>query len=499
MIRNLRAMKRLSDEEKRVAAYNAVMQTELDYDGLWINSDGRPYWADGITRRIIPIDAKNPEMWALLMTRYGLCSTDSFARHVIAVLEAFTISQGARRALTRFAHFDAANTVLYLSRYDGTSYRIDGGDFEIVPNGVGAVFIDDDGGEPAEPIIGPHGRFLSEIIYDLNYANPEGGASGLSAENQARLFAIWALAIPFADLILNGRPILLMTGEHRSGKTSAVQRLQIVVRGAATGQQIGEKSEDDFGVTILRDAVALFDNLDTHYDWLDDALCAIATGVGWRRRKKYSNTKIVEIKPRGWIAITTRRPQIFSRPDLADRVVILRLRQRQAFNADMLSGALADRDTLYGEYLWYINQIVAKLRQPHAHVDEESQHRLSGFARFAFIAGEVLGFTRAQVAEALTSAQTARNVLTTEGDPLIDLLDVWLETISNIGREVRPQDLLSDLQKIAGLRNLTLFCRTGRSLALKLRECAAAMSKHFEIAVKDLPDGNQSVVVRRAS
>ena len=497
MISSLVAMKQLTEQRKRVAAYNAVMQTELNLGGLWICSDGKPYWADGISRRVIPIDPKNAEMWALLTTRYALTSTDTFSRHVVSVLEAFTIAQGARRALTRFAHYDGDNNVLHLSRYDGTSYRIAGdGNFDIIPNGAGALFVDDDGGIPCQPIVGPHGVFLPTVINDLNYADPEG--TGLAAIHQRRLFAIWALALPFASIIQNGRPVLLVTGEHRSGKTSAVQRLQIVVRGAASGQQIGEKSEDDFGVTIMRDALALVDNLDTHHDWLDDALCAMATGVGWRRRKKFSNTKVVEIKPKGWIAITTRRPQIFHRPDVADRLLILKLRQRRAFNADMLASAFADRSRLYGEYLWYLNAVVARLRQPRTPNAAETKHRLAGFARFAFIAGEVLGFTEEEITESLDAAQIARNVLTTEGDPVADLLDIWLENLSNIGREVRPQDLLNDLQQIGAKRNVTLLFRTGRSLALRLRECADAMAKTFEITVKDLADGNQSIVVRRA-
>lgn len=497
MISTVRAMK-LTEQQKLIAAYNAIMRCELGFDGLWINADGRPYLSDGITRRIIPIDSKNSEMWALLGTRYGLFARDSFAQQVVSVLESFTIEQGARRSLTRFAHYDELQRALYLSRYDGTSYRLDGdGNFDIVPNGNGALFIDDDGGKPCEPIIGPHGEFLRTIVDDLNYADPDG--KGLSAVHQKRLFAIWALALPFCDYIRNGKPILLVTGEHRSGKTSAVQRLQIVLRGVATGQQISSKSEDDFGVTILRDMIALVDNLDEYYDWLGDALCSIATGVGWRRRKKFTNTQVVEIKPRGWIAITTRRPALFNRPDLADRLLILKLRQRRAFNADMLVAAERARAKLYGEYLYYLNEIVARLKQPRTPEPEEAKHRLSGFARFAFIAGEVLGFTREEVAEALNGAQTERNVLTIEGDPLVDAIDIWLETLSNVGREVRPQDLLADLQKVAAKKGSPLSYRTARSLALRLRECADAVSKHFEITVKDLPDGMQSIVIRRAS
>jgi len=537
--------------------YNRVFDLESRIGSTFIYANGKPYFLDGMSRRLFEIDPKNADFTGLLGSRYTLFSSDKLTHEVISRLDAFTREQGIRREIRRFAYYDTRKQVLYLSRYDGTCYRLDGTyghgggghGFPIVNNGDGVLFYDDDRGVPCNPIISAHGKLLPTLIDDLQYAETTGG--GLTPKSQRCLLAIWTFALAFPDL-LPAKPLLLIEGQKGSGKTAAIQRIQLAIHGRAFPRSIGKHDEEGFGVTLLRSGpVTLIDNVDTYLEWFQDALCAYATGGGWKRRKKYSDSDEIEIHPQSFIALATRNPSTFQRDDVADRCLIIRLERRQDRANYLPLSMLMDqihqhRAVLYGEWLYYLNEIVARLRA--RTVDAPVAHRLADFAHLAHVVAAVLNdetraytpalrnfasdyatlqeqfdaapddYTRHavrlvmvqreiehraaedtllfNVEEMLHAAQEERDVLASENEPLIDVLFKWMDNTQNHGRAVRAVDLFRELAEIAQ-KEQWRFCKSVKALASKLRTTEGALARHFKVTRRDVHGGNTVYEFRR--
>lgn len=490
-VMRIRARKDLSLPDAVRLVFNQILLHEVRTlnSALIRGSDDRPYWYDGMTRKLYEIELRDRDFTSVFLERYSLIRTEEITKHVIASLEGFAMRQGKRRELKRFASYNEAQGALYLSRYDGTCWRLDGAVVSVVPNGEGALFIDDDKGTPcpgAGSCIAPNGVLLDALVNDLNFVPLSAG--GATPATQQALLSLWLFAIAFPEL-LPAKPLLLLEGTRGSGKTSAIQRIQLALHGRQQTLTVGSKDEQDFGVLILRSPVALLDNMDKMVDWLQDALGAYTTGGSWPRRKKFTDDAQVDIHPTSFLAISTRNPATFRRDDIADRCLILRLDRRTTNMplSQILAGIRGNRAAIYGEWLYYLNRIVAQIRAGAA--PPSSSHRLADFAALAHVIGSVIGVAKNDVDNVLAMAQSERDVLTTEGDPLIDLIDRWLGETANQGRWVSVGDLHAELGRVAKQQGQD-FHMHARTLGVKLRENAAAMARFFKIDHQAGPKGD---------
>jgi MoxR-like ATPase len=488
----------------------------------WLSVDGRPYlWVyDPRRPRLLEIDNKNLEFTSYFFLRYGLTHSEPLTRHLIDMLRNGAAGSGHPRTERRFSYWDRWTKTLYISSYDGYCWEITGapidpknpGDQRGVtsqPNGAGrTLFIDDDRGmTPADPLLGSDNRALfRHLIEDLQYA-PTREQSGMSPEIQKTCLGIWIFAIAFPDL-LPTKPILLIEGDPGSGKTMAMQRIALALHGENMPIQVPKQEDKDFGVKILRRPIAILDDINEPVTWLRDMLCTYATGGGWSKRKHYTNDAEHVIKPESFLAITTNNPSTFRQAQLADRCLILRLERREDKNGYLGAEALfeqirADRDEIFGDWLTWLNEIVAELRKNRK--PRPTKSRMADFAHLAHVIGRVLSrpggpkgnWSPEAIDTMLTCMQSERNALVIEGDPLTEIIDRWLEVASNQGREVRVSDLHRELANIARASGSTTFFKSPKALATRLKEADAALKEHFEISRRVAHGGVTMYTFRR--
>jgi hypothetical protein len=467
------------------AIFNYIWDTEIrNSQGSLILSlpEKRCYLQSGLTNQLYEISSKDENFTSYLWYRYGILETEQVTKHTVSALKSYCRVLGRIREVRRFTFFDQKTEVLYVSNYDGSCWKVDGTGFEKVPNGSGnGIFIDDDGGVPVQdPVIGYHGKLLPTLVDGVQFVESTQG--GMTRAQQRLALAVWIFAIAFPDL-MPAKPMLLCEGEKGSGKSVLVQLVQRAVHGKQKTHQISKNDEKDFGVQILRSPICLLDNMDAFVDWLQDTLAAFTTGEGWTRRKLYTDDQEVEVKPQSFIAITSRNPMSFKRDDVADRCVILRLERREHNQALSLlfKKVYDERPALFGEWLWFLNEIVKLIHTGKlTEYAKNSPHRMADFAALAHVIGDVLGVSNDEVSEMLDAMQAERDVLVTEGDPLVDLLDRWLENQGNIGRQVIATDLHRDLSEIAK-RYSRSFYKSPATLAQKLR--AQTLQKQFDVRI----------------
>ncbi len=491
----------LSMRGKKLGVWNYVLTTEIGFGTQFLvgKPGGQLYAVLGASAETVtlPRSGRGGDQWfAYFNQMYGLTERDDYAKFCYDSVRAYAIQHGAPTELRRFAAFDQVEHTAYLSAYNGTMYRLDGGDnVDIVPCGEdGVFFIDDDLGVHVEPDIGAHGLLIDRIT-SLNFASM--GLSGITAEQQRMAITIWLFALGLPDLMPT-KPLLILEGAQGSGKTSAVQLLQLALMGASKPLIISKNKEDDFGVLLLRSPIAILDNLDSYIDWIPDAVCAYTTAGFWSKRKLFTDEEETIIRPHAFIAVASKNPSSFRREDVADRCVILRLERRAEFTRfqQLKETIVNERPQLFGEYLYYINQIVREIRHGETVDPPNESHRMADFASLGRIVGRVLGWEASSIEELMLALQAERDAFINEDDPLIDLLAQWVDYKSkfappNRGREVTVFQLLAELESIAQAKEQKLKYST-RTLAQKLRSphierefkietLAVAGHKHYRI------------------
>lgn len=495
----IRYHKKFNEDQKRRILNNFIITQEnrkAPHGAFLKTPDKRAYLFDGHKCRLYRIDEKDPEFRGYMQIAYGLNSSEQITRHLMSSLQNGTVATGLPRDVRRFSYWDRNTQTLYVSRYDGTCYRIDGSDDpKIRPNGYGsAVFLDDDGGSNCDvwpqdgPTYGNHHKLFAHLIDDLNYVETSSG--GMSPEVQKTCLGIWMFAIAFPDLMPT-KPLLLVEGDPGSGKTFALQRISMTLHGKSTPLSIAKKEDPDFGVKILRSPIAIIDDVNTTIEWLQDTLCSYATGGTWSRRKLFTDDSEHVIKPQSFLGITSNNPSTFRQGQLADRCLIIKLERRAenfVSSDQLLEKARYWRPELQGEWLYWLDKIVKELRKPQPMTT--TPYRMADFAHLAHVIGRVLdqpagppgNWSPQAIDEMLAAMQAERDALVIgEGDQLIDLIDKWLNVASNQGREIRVADLHRELAAIARATGNQTFFKSPKGLASRLREAGGALGRHFDI------------------
>lgn len=439
------------------------------------------------------------QLFSYLHERYGLPERRPVTQEIYDLMRLYAFKHGDIVDARRFATWDGLLQVAYLSRYDGTVWALDGGRPRVEPNGQEDLFfIDDDGGVPIEPDIGPHGM-LFELLTDLSWS--ESAPGGITADVQRDAFIVWMMSLAFPD-IMPTKPLLLLEGTQGSGKSAALQMLQLAIMGHKKPLILSKNRENDFGTMLLRSPIAYFDNVDSFIDWLPDAVCAYATTGMWTQRRLYTDSDEATIRPHSFIAVASKNPASFRREDTADRCVVLRLARRKDFirQAERESQVNVMRPKIFGEYLFYVNRMVQAIRDGILDEARKFSYRMADFAMMAHVVGAALDWEGGRVEEMLAGLQAERDAFASEGDPLFELLDKWLDykpraqRYSNVGRPMTVTSLWSELETIATMHNI-VFYKAQSVLAQKIR--SSHLERKFVVENGPVMDGQPSYRIYR--
>lgn len=454
-----RAGNRLKPDQCATMVLNTILAIEVGSGSTFLRtaSDAEPYLFEGTTRRLIRIHERSEEALAYLWDRYGLNSKDAFTPLIASNLKNFILTRGWIREGRRYAAYSPAQKTLWLSRYVGSAWRIDGSSIDSVWNGRDVFFVDDDGGRPwpdhrmpeipAE--VDPKNSPLLKLLTGINFVAES--PSGMSPDDQRRALSAWIFSAAFPDL-LPTKPLLLVEGAQGSGKSMAIKLIQHVIHGRPRPMILDKDRPDDFPIQLLRSMpIAHFDNVDSYIEWLPDKLAAYVTDGKFPKRKLYTDTGEVVIQPQSLVAVATKNPVSFRREDIPDRAVIIRLDRRDGFNdeATFFREIEARSPELYGEWLYWLNRIVARLREIGGAPKVHSALRMADFAGILDVVGSVLGWTDTEMQSTIDGMLREQLVFAGETDPVPDLIDRWLVDTKNHGRTIDASDLMNQLNAIA--------------------------------------------------
>ena len=119
-------------------------------------------------------------------------------------------------------------------------------------------------------------------------------------------------------------PILLVSGHHGSAKTTLVKIVRMLIDGNKAPTRSPPEKERELMVAAQNSHVIAFDNLSWVPEWLSDALCRLSAGGGFGVRELFADREEVVfggVRP----IVLNGIPDLASRPDLADRAVVVSL------------------------------------------------------------------------------------------------------------------------------------------------------------------------------
>lgn len=221
----------------------------------------------------------------------------------------------------RFSFWDSEKKVLYISRFDGTVYRLDGSTRETIPNGEEVLFDDPVDWVPYNPaVVDLRGNdVFTDLIHDFPRWDGHDDAQSLG-------FYVWVLSLFFSELC-SARPIALFLGEKGSGKSTLLRLLLKYLFGKNAEVSGVPDRPDAFTVLAATSHIIALDNMDVDKPWLQDKLSRLSTGGTETLRKLFTTAEAQVIRYRSFVAITARTPDTLKRDDVAERTVTFNLRR----------------------------------------------------------------------------------------------------------------------------------------------------------------------------
>jgi hypothetical protein len=239
-------------------------------------------------------------------------------------------------------------------------------------------------------------------------------------------------------------PILLLTGEQGTGKSTAAKIIASVVDASTVQLRKPPRDLDSWTTAAVGSHVVAVDNLSTLPDWLSDALCRASTGDGDVRRRLYTDGDLHVISFRR-VVILNGIDLGAVRDDLADRLVTVDLHRieesARARDDDLTQRWQAAAPLILGGLLDLTVRVLAIL--PSVHL--ERSPRMADFAHVLAAADQIAG-TEGLARYRALAGELARDAVTSDpvllaltstismpwDGPAVDLLDTLTASLGDV-------------------------------------------------------------------
>jgi hypothetical protein len=219
-------------------------------------------------------------------------------------------------------------------------------------------------------------------------------------------------------------PILLLTGEQGTGKSTAAKIIASVVDASTVQLRKPPRDLDSWTTAAVGSHVVAVDNLSTLPDWLSDALCRASTGDGDVRRRLYTDGDLHVISFRR-VVILNGIDLGAVRDDLADRLVTVDLHRieesARARDDDLTQRWQAAAPLILGGLLDLTVRVLAIL--PSVHI--ERSPRMADFAHVLAAVDQIAG-TEGLARYRALAGDLARDAVTS--DPVLLALTSTIST-----------------------------------------------------------------------
>ena len=186
------------------------------------------------------------------------------------------------------------------------------------------------------------------------------------------------------------------------------------------------REERDLLVAARNSWVIAFDNLSGIKEWLADALCRIATGGGSSARQLYTDSEEVLFEAMRPVVLNGI-PDLATRPDLADRAIILKLPTIHETERRTEAALWAEFDDSSGNILGFLLDAVSTALKRRDDVRLDQIPRMGDFCIWAEAAGPAFGWHPGEFTEAYQDNRDTAISMTVTADVVAETILAMVE------------------------------------------------------------------------
>lgn len=221
-------------------------------------------------------------------------------------------------------------------------------------------------------------------------------------------------------------PLIAIGGEQGSGKSLLAGILHDLVDPSRLPLRALPRNERELYIACANTHLLAFDNISTMSDWLSDAFCKVATGGGMALRQIFTDDGEVyfqAVKP----IILNAIEDVVTRPDLADRAIVLNLpaipEAKRIDPAEFAARFETCRAVVFGALLDLISFALARVPT----LKPDRLPRMAGFARIGIAIEDCFG-TPGCFMEAYDANRAISSSIIAEHDPLVAAIRTFAAT-----------------------------------------------------------------------
>jgi hypothetical protein len=432
-----------------------------------IDRDGIVRFYSKSVHKVFPLDSQQFSDYVSIQTGMNIASTNF--RYIMGLVQVQGRQRGEAADIHRFCHFDEVLFTLYLNNSPQTYYEVTEEGITKQLNGQnGVYFVSDPRAEAFEVdlSLGDEARQTArrELVDNVNFDDQ---LNTLLTKEEQRILYWYTLLTMFLGVDSRTKCILVFIGQAGSGKTTALRMFGISLFGERFEVLSPGTDERDIVAAVSSRFLVIFDNFDQRSKFLDDIMARLATGIAFSRRKLYSDNDEIQILPKAHLGITSRQPQ-FNREDIADRLLIFRVKrfEEASFKAEgaIIAEIIADRNKIMTGLVLELQKAIANLKRRDTHFRKTAFRMASTGLMLVKIARSPKKMKA--ILEKMGKEQTK---FAGEGHPLTELICRWLKEYPQNSRAwFTTSDLFFELQTFSNERKLHFVHFSVRSLGMAL-------------------------------
>ena len=344
----------------------AKEHADLYADGMDTFAD---VWIDGY-RETWPLNSRAFKRWLrhLFFERTGKGVAHEALKHAIDNLDSYAARAGQRRVFLRRA-IHSGKSYLDLGDDGHNVVEVDSTGWRLLAGPPPVPFRRSSTMRPLpRPALDRQSEGLQELRRFLNVEN-----------HDFVLCAAWLLA---ALRDIGPYPVLALTGEHGTAKSTAAKILRALVDPAHPATRGIPRDERDAAIATRNCSAMVFDNVSGLPTWFSDLLCRFSTGEGFSTRALRTDGDEFVIDACLPVIITSIG-NVVVRGDLADRTLVIRLEpitdSRRRSEATLLGEFEEARPRILGALLDGLSEGFRQL----PHIRLERIPRMADFAIWA--------------------------------------------------------------------------------------------------------------------
>ena len=265
-------------------------------------------------------------------------------------------------------------------------------------------------------------------------------------------------------------PVLELVGEAGSAKSTTHAALKRIIDPNACDLRSPPKVTEDCFVTAGLNWIVGYENVSHLPAPLQDAMCVLATGGGFAKRKLYSDGEETVINVKRPVIINGISANITAH-DLTDRAVSLELpviQSRQA-SSGLMEAFERNRPAILSALLDYAAAALEEL--PHISVPEKERPRMLEFYSLGLALGAVLGLDFKSQFDA-TRADAVSRVI--DGSPVAAALVEWFESVQSKTHEISVKALFNEVEAFRSMQG-EAWPKSPKGFADALRRAAPSL------------------------